>query len=212
MLTAAGLALTLTPRSKIADQSSKINLEAMVPKQFGDWKLDKLIEPIVFSPDIQANLDRIYSQLLNRVYINGKGEKIMLVITYGNNQSAELQVHRPEVCYPAQGYQVRGMSKSLIDSGGMNLPVMKLVATQGIRVEPITYWIMIGDSPVRGHLEQFLTRLKYGLLGKIPYGILIRVSTISENESQSYRTEEGFVRDMLSAIPAKTRKILTGAD
>jgi len=39
---------------------------------------------------------------------------------------------------------------------------------------------------------------------------LIRVSTISANESQSYRTEEQFVRDMLGAVPKQDRKILMG--
>jgi hypothetical protein len=53
--------------------------------------------------------------------------------------------------------------------------------------------------------------LKYGLTGKIPFGILIRVSTISANEAQSYRAEEQFVRDMLGAVPVQYRKVLTGA-
>lgn len=98
-----------------------------------------------------------------------------------------------------------------IDPSGAKLPVMKLVATRGLRIEPITYWVMMGDTAVRGHLEQFFARLKYGMTGKIPYGILIRVSTISANEAQSYRTEEKFVRDMLGAVPTQDRKILAGA-
>ena len=211
MLAAAGLALALTPRLKVADQGLKINLEAMIPKQFGEWKLDETIAPIMFSPDVQAGLDKIYNQMLNRTYINSQGEQIMLSIAYGGEQSYSMQVHRPEMCYPAQGFQVGAMSKGVIDVGGVKLPVMKLVATQGPRIEPITYWVMMGDSAVRGNMEQHLARLKYGLTGKIPFGILIRVSTISANEAQSYRTEEQFVRDMLGAMPVKHRAILTGA-
>ncbi|MEQ1592326.1 MAG: exosortase-associated protein EpsI, B-type [Thiobacillaceae bacterium] len=210
MLAAAGLALVLTPRLKVADQGPQINLETMIPKQIGDWKLDETITSI-FSPDVQANLDRIYTQMLNRTYINSKGEQMMLTIAYGGDQNATMQVHRPEVCYPALGFQVGKTSKDFIDANGTQLPVMKLVATQGSRIEPITYWVMIGDSAVRGHIEQFFARLKYGLTGQIPYGILIRVSTISANTSQSYRTEEQFVRDMLDAVPVQDRKILTGA-
>jgi EpsI family protein len=102
------------------------------------------------------------------------------------------------------------MSKGLIDVGGAKVPVMKLVATQGQRIEPITYWVMLGDSAVRGNWEQHFARLKYGLTGKIPYGIVIRVSTISANESRSYRIQEQFVRDMLSAVPVEYRKVLMG--
>lgn len=211
MLAAAGLALALTPRLKVADQGLKINLEAMIPKQFGEWKLDETIAPIMFSPDVQAGLDKIYNQMVNRTYINSRGEQIMLSIAYGGEQSYSMQVHRPEMCYPAQGFQVGAMSKGVIDVGGVKLPVMKLVATHGPRIEPITYWVMVGDSAVRGNMEQHLARLKYGLTGKIPFGILIRVSTISANEAQSYRAEEQFVRDMLGAVPVQYRKVLTGA-
>lgn len=212
MLAAGGLALALTPRLKVTDQGLKINLEAMIPKQFGEWKQDETVAPIMLSPDVQAGLDKIYNQMLNRTYINSQGEQIMLSIAYGGEQSYSMQVHRPEMCYPAQGFQVGAMSKGLIDVGGAKLPVMKLVATQGPRIEPIIYWVMMGDSAVRGNMEQHLARLKYGLTGKIPFGIVIRVSTISANEAQSYRTEEQFVRDMLGAMSAKHREFLTGTN
>ena len=39
MLAAAGLALAITPTSKIADQGPKIDLETMIPKQFGEWTM-----------------------------------------------------------------------------------------------------------------------------------------------------------------------------
>lgn len=211
MLAAACLALKLTPRPKVADQGPKINLEAMVPKQFGEWKLDEMIAPFIFDPVTKAGLDRIYNQTLTRVYVNSRGEAIMLSIAYGDNQSHSTQVHRPEVCYPAQGFQVGRLSKGFINVTGTQLPVMRLVATQGSRIEPITYWLMVGDLAVRGHMEQFFARLKYGLTGEMPYGMVIRVSTISANESQSYRTEEQFLRDMLGAVPKEFRRILTGA-
>jgi EpsI family protein len=89
---------------------------------------------------------------------------------------------------------------------------MKLVASQGPRVEPITYWVMIGDSAVRGGLGQSLARVKYGLTGKIPYGMLIRVSTISANETQSYQVEEDFVRAMIGAMSDQSRRLVMGAD
>ena len=211
MLVAAGMALALTPRIKVADQGPKISLEAMIPKQFSEWKMDETIAPIMVSPDVKAMLDKIYNQTLTRTYINNKGERIMLSIAYGGDQSSSMQVHRPEVCYVAQGFQVGSTTKDFIDASGTKVPVMKLVASQGNRIEPITYWVMIGDSAVRGNLEQGFARLKYGLTGKIPSGILIRVSSISSDESESYRIQEQFVRDMLGAVPMKDRKVLTGA-
>jgi len=36
MVAAAGLALAMTPTHKLADQGPKIDLETMIPKQFGE--------------------------------------------------------------------------------------------------------------------------------------------------------------------------------
>jgi len=201
----------LVTRLQSGEQGPQINLETMIPRQFGEWKLDETVVPLMVSPDAEALRNRIYNQTLTRNYVNGKGELIMLAIAYGGRQSTSMQVHRPEMCYPAQGFHVGSVTKDFIDFSGNRLPVMKLVASQGPRVEPITYWVMIGDSAVRGGLGQSLARVKYGLTGKIPYGMLIRVSTISANESQSYRTQERFVRDMLGAVPMEYRKVLAGA-
>ena len=211
MLVGASLALALTP-GKVVEQGLEINLEAMIPQQFGEWRQAEAIASFgPIGPIIQAQLDSIYSQMLTRNYVNRKGETIMLSIAYGGDQSYSTQVHRPEMCYPAQGFQIKNISEASIDFSGAKLPVMKLVANRGQRIEPITYWVMMGDSAVRGNIEQHLARLKYGLSGKIPYGMVIRVSTISADESQSYRTQEQFVRDMLGAVPVEYQKVLIGS-
>ncbi len=211
MLAAVGLAAALTPNQKMADQGPVVDLEAIIPSQFGEWRKQETLDALVLSPQVESLMGKIYNQLLTRNYINNKGHRIMLSIAYGGTQNTVMQVHRPEMCYPAQGFVVGAVTKDVIDIDGNKLPVMKLVATQGLRVEPITYWVMIGESAVRGGLDQSLARVKYGLTRTIPYGILIRVSTISTNETQSYQIEEDFVRAMLGAMPAQARRVLTGA-
>lgn len=211
MLAAVGLAAALAPNQKMADQGPVVDLEAIIPSHFGEWRQEQTLDSLVLSPQVQSLMGKIYNQILTRNYVNEKGQRIMLSITYGGTQNTEMQVHRPEMCYPAQGFVVGAVTKDVIDIDGNKLPVMKLVATQGLRVEPITYWVMIGESAVRGGLDQSLARVKYGLTRTIPYGILIRVSTISTNETQSYQIEEDFVRAMLGAMPAQARRVLTGA-
>lgn len=210
MLSTAGLALALKPTNKIADAGPKVNLETLIPKQFGDWKIDESIVPLIANPEQEEVLNKIYNQTLTRTYINNKGERVMLSIAYGGDQSRTMQVHRPEVCYTAQGFQVDKMQKALINVEGMALPVMKLVATHGPRTEPIIYWVKIGDAAVRGNLEQGFARLSYGLTGKVPDGLLFRVSAISDNLEQSYASQEIFVRDLLLSMPPDQRSKLTG--
>jgi EpsI family protein len=211
MLAAVGLAAALTPNQKMADQGPAVDLEAIIPSQFGDWRQEQTIDSLVLSPQVQSLMGKIYNQILTRNYINEKGRRIMLSITYGGTQNTEMQVHRPEMCYPAQGFMLGAVTKDVIDIDGNKLPVMKLVASQGLRVEPIMYWVMIGESAVRGGLDQSLARVKYGLTRTIPYGILIRVSTISPNDAESYELEEEFIRAMLRAMTPESRQLLAGA-
>jgi EpsI family protein len=211
MLLAAGLALALTPRAIKPDEKLKLDLETVIPKQFSNWHLDESITPLQVNPNLKAELAEIYSQTLSRTYINEKGERVMLSIAYGSNQSRSMQVHRPEVCYSAQGFQIQEQFKDSLQVGNGNLPVMRLVAVQGQRSEPITYWVKIGDTAVRGNLEQGFARLKYGLTGKVPDGMLVRVSSISSQSKTSYILQGKFVQDMLNALPNKDRELLTGA-
>jgi len=88
--------------------------------------------------------------------------------------------------------------------------VMQLVAKQGTRNEPITYWIRIGDTVARGWFEQNLARLRYGLDGKIADGVLVRISTISNDEPDSYRIQQTFLTAMLQAVNREDRFRLVG--
>jgi EpsI family protein len=210
MLVAAGLAVVLSPREKTADQGPKIDLEVMIPKQFGEWKIDSSIAPLISNPQQEALLNTIYSQMLSRTYVNSSGQRVMLSIAFGGNQSKALQVHKPEVCYAAQGFQIGTMTKAMLNTDIGQIPVMHLVAKQGTRNEPITYWIRTGDTVTRGWFEQNLARISYGLTGKVPDGLLVRVSNISSDEQDSYRIQQTFLTAMLQGVRKEDRVRLVG--
>ena len=210
MLAGAGLAVAVKPGNHMADHRPPLNLEAGIPRTFADWRVDTGLAPVTVSPDIQAELDKIYSQTVTRTYINSRGERIMLAVAYGGDQSRTTQVHKPEVCYPMQGFQISELVNGMLDTGAGSIPIMRLVAMQGPRVEPITYWIAVGDTVVRGALEQNLARLKYGLTGTVPEGILVRVSNISRDAAKSYALQEQFVSQMLAAMPKDEAARLIG--
>lgn len=210
MLGAAGLAVALKPSVKVADQGDNIHLETMIPKQFGEWKLDESIAPLQVSPDVQAQLGKIYNQTLSRTYINPQGRRIMLSIAYGGDQSDSLQVHRPEVCYTQQGFHVVRDALSRLATKYGELPVKRLTAVQRERNEPITYWITVGDKVTYAGLRRKLAQLGYGLTGTIPDGMLVRVSSIDRDEERAYQVQEDFVREMLAAVSDKDRLRLIG--
>jgi EpsI family protein len=194
----------------VADAGPKVELAHIVPESFGDWRIDRSIVPVTVSPDVQAQLNKIYNQTLSRTYVNFSGNRIMLSIAYGGDQSDAMQVHRPEVCYTAQGFQVLREALSRLSTPYGQLPVKRLVASQGPRVEPITYWIVIGDEVTQGGLQHKLVQLKYGLTGRIPDGMLVRVSSIDRNDTRAYQLQDQFLSSMLDAISPENRVRFAG--
>src|SRR5450759_1808926 len=207
MVSSGALTMVMTPSVEIAKQQNQINLEAMIPGEFNGWQIDLSVVTPMVNPDVQGLLNKIYNQTLSRTYINNQGDRVMLSIAYGRDQRTDLQVHRPEVCYLANGFDIGKMTKTIVDTTIGRIPVMHLVAKQGARNEPITYWIRVGDSLTRGWFEQKAAALSYGLTGKVPDGLLFRVSTISNDEQDSYRVQQTFVTTLLQAVRSEDRAL-----
>ena len=211
MLIAAGLAVAMVPNKKLADLGQQVDLETMVPKQMGDWKLDESIIPILPSPDLQEQLKKIYTQTLSRTYINSKGERVMLSIAYGSAQNKGLQNHVPEICYPAQGFELLKLHEGQVATRFGTIRNKQLVARMGPRTEPITYWMTVGDNVVQVGWQWRLAQIKYGLTGSIPDGMLVRVSNIGTDELASYKQHQDFIDAMLGALDEKARARFVGA-
>ena len=210
MLVASLLSVAMTPTRKAADLAERVDLTTLIPKSFGDWNVDTSVVPIQPSPDLQAVIDKIYQETLSRTYVNSSGERVMLSIAYGGDQSRSMAVHKPEVCYAAQGFVIIKEAIDDLASQFGAIPVKRLIAEMGARTEPITYWITTGDQVTRDGLAWRLTQLRYGLTGKIPDGMLFRVSTISKDDRASYAIQDKFSNDLLMTLNLKDRGRLIG--
>jgi len=211
MLGASMLTVALTPTRGAIAEAAQFDLETVIPHQFGDWQMDMLISGAVINPQTQATLINTYSQILTRTYVNSNGRRIMLSLAYGEDQSSQNRIHRPEICYPAQGFQIGKKWKDLISTDPVTIPVMRITTQLGNRHEPVTYWIRIGNSLARGVIEQTFVRVSYGLRGNIPDGILFRVSEISPDFQDSFALQDQFIRTLLSSITPNDQKILIGS-
>jgi EpsI family protein len=201
----------LTPKQKVADARDNFSLEAMIPTSFAGWTVDTSVVPLTPDPTQKELIAALYDQTLSRTYVNAEGQRVMLSIAYGGDQSKQLQLHLPEVCYVAQGFDMVKDHRDELGTGFGTLPVKRLVARQNARNEPITYWITIGDKAVMSGIDQKLQRFMYGLSGRIPDGMLVRVSTIGTDEAGAYRVQDRFVKQMLGALKPGDRSRLLGA-
>lgn len=210
MFCAALAAYLLKPTLKLADSAPAIDLERMVPPQFDGWKEDAAQALLVANPQQTALLNKLYNQTLSRTYIDRHGYRVMLSIAYGGDQSDSLQLHKPEVCYPAQGFELVDKSDAFIQVEARSIPVVHIDVRQAERLEKVTYWATVGDQIVQGKVQKKLVEMSYGLNGKIPDGILFRVSSLDGDGERAYARQEEFVRALMGSVSPATRARLIG--
>ena len=211
MTGAAAAAEWARPTIKISDSYKNFKIAEVFPASFAGWTIDTSMPVVLPPPDQQAMLDKIYNQTLSRTYVNRDGYRIMLAVAYGGDQSDGLTVHVPDVCYVAQGFKVAKEHDSQMDVGnGFVIPVRVLEATLGGRIEPITYWVMMGNQATVSNAERRWLSIRYGLRRLIPEGMLIRVSSISADMDQALEAQRGFIRDMVAAISPSQRSRVVG--
>lgn len=213
MVCAAVVAKVLTPEPTVSLQAMReVRLADRIPTSFGDWRVDETVIPIQPSPDVQATLDKVYSDVLARTYVNGRGERVMLSVAYGAQQSRTLQVHKPEVCYAAQGFTVSATRPAELHHSGQSIRAVHLMSTKGARHEPITYWIRMGGVNVQGWREQNIARIRAGLRGETPDGVLFRVSSLSRDVADAYRVHERFIDELLEGSSPATVRLLVALE
>lgn len=210
MLAASGFALALRPTQKIADQEAVIQLETMIPHRFGDWREEQQNRVQIVDPQQQEMIEKIYTQTLSRTYVNSSGYRIMLAIAYGDDQRDSMQMHYPEVCYPAQGFSLEAKETGSLTAAGGSIPVTRILTNLGQRNEPVTYWTTVGDRVFQGGLEKKLVEMRYGLNGQIPDGMLIRISSIDAEPANAYKMQTQFADQMLRALAPEYRRKLNG--
>ena len=200
------------PDRKRAENFPK--LEVAVPKQFGEWAELREQNNQIVDPQTQQLLNSIYDQVLTRTYVSKQGYRIMLSLAYGSDQRGGLQAHRPEVCYPAQGFKVTSLVDGPLTTAYGSIDARRLETNMetgiGRRDEPVTYWLTVGDHVIRNQFDKRMMEFRLIFTGQIPDGLLFRVSSIDKDPKRAFAMQQQFVDELLRAVPAETRRQLSG--
>lgn len=185
-------------------------LQQLIPARFGAWHEDgaAITQPI--SAAAAAKAGALYTQTLERVYVDAEQRRIMLSISYGSQQGDRLQAHRPEFCYQAQGFTIGNTSDETLETAGGSLPLRRLETRRPGRSEPVSYWLTVGDAAALPGLTRKLAQFRQGLFGQVADGFLVRVSSITESRNEAFSLHDRFIADLLAALPAQDRLRLAG--
>ena len=210
MIATAALAWAMRP---VADPQRQLGqpLAELVPRQLGPWLVDPNAEALVRAPTQGGKAYGLYDQVLERVYHAEGRPSMMLSIAYGAEQSAGMQAHRPEVCYPSAGYIVEQLQRTELQVAALALPATQLHARMGPRSEPVTYWIVLGDEVVRDALAFRLRQVAFGLRRRVLDGLLVRISSIDEDARRAWLAQQGFAQALHAALEPTQRPRVFGA-
>ena len=202
----------MTPTETAAYITDDFNLETIVPEKFADWSsIDT--GNIILPPEEGDLSDLIYDQTVTRGYQDSSGNTIMLLIAYGMRQSDQLQVHLPEVCYKANGFDIMSNKihqTSLDVLSNPTIPIRQIMTRNGRRHEVVSYWTRIGGDIPSDKMQRQLSKLISGLKGQIPDGILVRVSNISAKSEESFILHQKFLNEMMNEIAPQYLKLFIG--
>jgi len=204
MASTAAVAAARKPNVRL-DYLGPHKLEDVIPKRFGRWEF-VTSSGLVIPPQDQLQL-ALYSQLLTRVYSDGR-DSIMLLIAYSADETGFLQVHRPEFCYTAAGYNLSDFARHSIRlQGSRSFTANSLTANRDASTEKLVYWTRIGDHIPLSWAEQKLTFAGDNLKRLIPDAALIRVSTVGLDDAQALGLIDGFVSEMIASVPKALQRV-----
>jgi len=220
LILAAGLAaalLTPTPHAEAPARS----FEQSIPTAFGDWKMVQAavqqVDPTITRAG-ETSLNQPYDDVLSRTYRNSKGETVMLSLAYGRQQRQEVKIHRPDLCYTAQGFKVASLqSVEMPVKAGNGSPVLgkRMKAVRDARVggytELVSYWMRIGSVYSESAWDTRLHILAEGLAGRVPDGVLTRASRLvreGDDDAAVHTSIESFLAEMVAAAPPDARRLL----
>jgi EpsI family protein len=212
-LSAGAAAVAMVPRAGVDGMTDAQPIATLFPESFGAWRIDPSVIPVEPGAEVRKTIAETYDQVLSRTYVDAAGYQVMLSVAYGGRRNQGMDLHRPEICYPAQGFALRRETReTTFRYGDRSLQVKRLVAGAGNRNEPVTYWLVIGHSVASFGYGHRLALLRYGLTGRVPDGLLLRVSSVDADEPRAFEQQDVFLRDMLAALAPGFRRRLLGQD
>jgi EpsI family protein len=210
-LGAVGTAEFLRPRRKIVLMPEGAKLTDIVPATFAGWSSGEGGDIVV--PRTEGSLaSTLYSDQLARSYHDtvATDPEVMVLVAYGAAQSDLLQLHRPEVCYPAIGFEIIDRRFMDIGKGNRRIPAVGLTARAGSRVEDIVYWTRLGDALPRTASEQRADRLESAMQGYIGDGVLFRASAARTSDEPLFGQLTGFLEALVTSLRPEARVALLG--
>lgn len=151
-----------------------------VPTTIDEWTG----QDMEITTEVASALDA--DKVLYRNYLHQSGEELMQLLVVYRKYGRRGFAHRPEMCYPAAGWELVSKSYTTVPYGGHEVQAVKIVAQKDYVKDIIVYWFASGQQMEANFVKQQL-KMAMDRLGTQKYGwAFIRINspvTISEEET-----------------------------
>lgn len=200
----AGISYWRAPKAISKPLTGKMFADA-IPSRVGNWTSRKTSE-LVLPPQDDSN--KLYENLETRIYESPGLPAMMVLVAYSSIQQNDVQVHRPEVCYPASGFPILSSKPIEFAYGSTAVAAREVTADRGGLVERVIYWVRVGNSFPTSWASQRVAMAAANLSGTIPDGVLVRISAIEGPGEDVSPTLLRFIQAFLDQTPARIRNLV----
>lgn len=180
-----------------------------IPTQIGNYRFATTSGLVLPARDELS--DRLYDEVLARTYVAPGQPPIMALLAYGSVQNLSLELHRPEECYPQQGFAITAPQSMPLHLGGHQIPASALTARRpGGYVEQLVFWSRIGAHFPEDKTSQSWIVARENFAGRMPDGLLVRISVPVPDRAQGEEAAQSFLQDLDRALSPIGRKIVFG--
>ena len=140
---------------------------------------------------VDARFDPIYgpdpadSSLL-RVYHKADALPVIAYVGFFGNLATVMEVHTPELCYPAQGWSVRSVESSTVGSfRGLGIPTRVIAVDKNGERRLVMWWYNAGSRPFQTRLRYVYAMLVMSAFTGRTDGSMVRLETPLGQESEA---------------------------
>lgn len=203
MVLTAAISATLRPAT-IAEPRAP-DLSAMMPEDFAAWRRIE-VSQAVLPPEAELGPGEA---VVFRAYKDELGRVVTLVAAYGPPLGDSVRLHRPEICYVSQGFEILGRSERMVALRDRAVAVVELQTQSPSRREAVSYWLREGRGFTVSSSDNALRRLK-GAAAPVD-SALIRISSAG-GAPENFNIHLQFMRDFTAALSEEAAALFIGGD
>jgi EpsI family protein len=177
------------------EQKRKPNWAA-IPNRIGEWSgTDSTFDPVYGSDPADESLLRIYTK--------DSAPPVIAYVGFYANLATILEVHTPELCYPAQGWRILRVGQSNTASfRGERIVAREILTDKDGRQRLVMWWYNAGPRPFESRIRYVYAMLLASSLTGRTDGSMVRFETPVDDagEAAARQRIESFRQDFITEL------------